>query len=99
VAFQALQAALLHLFFGAAITLGAVVLVAAGVLAGLARTPGAGVAFTVLSLLALVGMGAALLGIHAYAAYAAWQGRSWSIPLAGSLARGILGADAGAAKA
>ena len=98
VAFQALQSALLQVLFGGTMTMGAVLSVVLGVFAGLARSPVASVVFTVIPLLCFSGVFLALLGVHAYAAYTAWQGRSWSIPLAGSLARGILGADEGAAK-
>lgn len=40
-----------------------------------------------------------LCTVHAVAAYNAWQGRTWTIPIAGRLANGIMGADEGAAKA
>jgi uncharacterized Tic20 family protein len=99
VAFHALQAAMVQVLFGATMTVGAVLVVVVGVAAGLSRSPVAGVMLTAVPLLGFVGVCAALLGVHAYAAYTAWQGKSWSIPLAGSLARGILGADEGAAKA
>jgi hypothetical protein len=59
------------------------------------REPAAfGVAALVLLLvLGLFSMGLAL--VNAVAAYKAWVGEEWSIPLAGSIARGIMNADVG----
>jgi uncharacterized membrane protein len=99
VAFHALQAALVQVLFGAMMTVGALAVMVVGVLAGLSRSPAAEVALVAVPLLGLLAAGLALIGVHAYAAYTAWQGRTWSIPLAGSLARGILESDEGAARA
>jgi uncharacterized Tic20 family protein len=43
--------------------------------------------------------GAGLLAVHLYAAFRAWQGKDFNIPIAGHLARAIMNADEGAAKA
>ncbi len=47
--------------------------------------------------LGLFGGGTGLIAVHGIAAYSAWQGKTWSIPIVGPIARGILGSDEGAA--
>jgi uncharacterized Tic20 family protein len=42
--------------------------------------------------------GAGLLAMHLYAAFRAWQGKEFNVPIAGHLARAIMNADEGAAK-
>lgn len=99
VAFHALQAALLQVIFGALTVVGAIVFVVLGVIAGVLHSPALVAVLTIVPLLALAAGSLALCTIHAVAAYAAWQGRTWTIPVAGRLASGIIGADEGAAKA
>jgi uncharacterized Tic20 family protein len=98
VAFQALQSAVLQVMFGVTITVGAVAWIVLGLFAGLSRSPQAGLLVTVVPALAMGAAFLTLLGIHFYAAFAAWQGRSWTLPFAGGIARAIMGADDGAAK-
>jgi len=98
VAFHALQAALLQVLFGASTIVGAIVFVVLGVIAGLSHSPALVAVITIVPILGLAAAGLALCAVHAVAAYAAWQGRSWTIPIAGRLAAGIMGADEGAAK-
>src|SRR6185312_1234850 len=90
VAFQALQSAVLQGIFGAAMVVGAVVWVVLGVFAGLSRTPEVAIVLTVIPALGFVAAFLALIGLHFYAAFASWQGRSWTLPFAGSLARAIM---------
>jgi uncharacterized Tic20 family protein len=99
VAFQALQSAVLQVIFGGTMTVGAVAWVVLGVFAGLTRSPAAVMVLTLVPALAMGVAFLALLGIHLYAAFASWQGRSWNVPFAASIARAIMGADEGAAKA
>lgn len=99
VAFHALQAVLLQVLFGAISIVGALVFVVLGVIAGLIHSPALVAVVTIVPLLAFALGCLGLCTMHAVAAYAAWQGRTWTIPIAGRIAGGILGADEGAAKA
>lgn len=98
VAFHALQAVLVQVVFGVVMTLGFIGFVVLTAVAGSSRSDAlAMVVFT----LPLGGFALGLLTlftVHAVAAFRAWRGEGWSIPLVGGLARAILGADVGAAK-
>jgi hypothetical protein len=97
VAFHAMQALVAHVLSAVLAALGAVVFFVGAGVAGVAaqRQPAALVAVLALA----VGLGAFYLSlavVNAVAAYKAWIGELWSIPLAGRIARGIIGADDGA---
>jgi uncharacterized membrane protein len=99
VAYQALQSAILHVFWiasGVVSFFGFFVLMA---VAGMSRQPAAGAIAVFAPFLLFGGGGLAILGVHAYAAYEAWCGRSWSAPLAGRIATAIMRGDEGAARA
>ena len=98
VAFHALQAGVAHALFGSFIVLGFIVSVTVCLAIGVAMASPLGLLFAVVPYLAVGAWSVALLGVHAYAAYAAWQGRVWAIPLASGIARRILQADEGAAR-
>jgi hypothetical protein len=98
VAFHALQAVLVQVVFGVVMTLGFIGFIVLMAVAGSSRDDAlAGLIFA----LPLGGFALALLGlftVHAVAAFRAWRGEGWSIPLVGGLARAIMGADVGVAK-
>jgi uncharacterized membrane protein len=98
-AFHALQAALVQVLFGATVTVGAIGCLVLTVFAGLLHSPALAVVLTVVPVLALATLALGVMAVHVVAAHLAWQGRTWSIPVAGRLARAIIGADEGAAKA
>jgi uncharacterized membrane protein len=99
-AFHALQAAIAHVLFGAIATVGFFVFVIASAIIGIAAASRHELAalIGVVPLFAFLAMGAALIGVHLYAAYVAWGGEVWSIPIAGRIARAIQSSDEGAAK-
>lgn len=96
VAFHAMQALVAHVLSTALGILGFMVVVVGMGIAGVAaqKEPAALIGMLVLAL----GFGAFSIGVavvNAVAAYKAWVGEMWSIPLAGRIARGIIGADVG----
>ena len=100
VAFHAMQALVAHVLSTAFAVAGAVAFFVCMGLAGLAahHDPAALVTVLVLAL----ALGALYLGlavVNAVAAYKAWVGEAWPIPIAGRIARGIIGADTGASSA
>jgi uncharacterized membrane protein len=98
VAFHAAQAAMTQLIYGGSMMMGGIVFLVLGVIAGTTQNP---VLAVVVSLVSIIGFGMAtmvLAVVHAVAAYCAWQGQAWSIPIAGRLAGAILDADEGVAK-
>jgi len=104
VAFHAMQAAVLHLLFwvGSAVATGLVMV--GSIILGVSfhANHGAEIAFSFVALspFLIFGLGMmAILGIGAWAAYSAWEGNTWSIPIAGGIARRIIAHDDGAAKA
>jgi uncharacterized Tic20 family protein len=100
VSFHALQAIVAQIVFGAALVVGGIAFTILGVVLAAASHDGAiAAAITVFVLLLLGIASVGLVVVHCIAAYNAWQGRIWSIPLAGGIARTIQGADEGALKA
>ena len=98
VAFHAMQALVAHVL---SMALGVVGLVAfvvgvglAGVAAHAQREPVALIGVLVM-VLVFGAAGVGLAVVNAVAAYKAWVGEMWPIPLAGRIARGIMGADVG----
>jgi uncharacterized membrane protein len=103
IAFHALQAAIAHALFVALVIVAVVLLVPMTILGAAShsvfgRSPELAVVAGVLALIPLSLVWFALLVVQTIAAYSAWQGGSWSIPFAGAIARGILGADDTVAK-
>jgi len=100
VALHAIQAALVQVLFGAVTVVASVVAVFVSALGMfLARSEGLAMLVTMLPLLAFAFGCLTLLTLHLIAAYRAWRGDAWQIPVVGSLARAIMGADEGAARA
>lgn len=102
IAFHAMQAAVAHAMFCTTALVGGVFFMAVYLIVDPSLgTPGhhpvLGAVAMIAPLLALLMMPLVLLLVQSLAAYSAWQGRSWAIPIAGRLARGILGADQGIA--
>ena len=98
VAFQALQSAILHIFWllsGVGSFFAFVLLMMATDLSGRFA---AGALGMFIPFLVMGGGGMLILLVHVYAAYEAWSGRSWSVPLAGRLTASIMGADEGSSK-
>lgn len=99
VAFHALQAVMVQLLFGVTMTFGfaaSIVLIAT---AGMSRQPEIAALAAVVPIVGLLFGALALFVVHAYAAYSAWRGAGWTIPIAGRIARAIHNADDGALKA
>lgn len=98
VAFHALQAVLVQALFGLVMTVGFVGFLVLFALVGSGKHDGLAAATFALPLggLALGVLG--LVAVHLLAAFRAWRGEGWSIPLVGRIAMAILGADEGAAK-
>ncbi len=104
VAFHALQAAVLHFLFwvGSGVAAGFVVVGSIILGVSLQANRGAEVVFSLLAFAPFLIFGLAMMAIlvtHAFAAWSAWEGNTWSIPIAGSIARRILDRDESAAKA
>jgi len=100
VAFHAMQAAVLHLFFFVGYMM-IFVMFMGTMFAAMGAGGGPGV-FPFVMFVPMMGMMMSffvLFGVHAYAAYRAWEGNSWSIPVVGRIARRICDADSGAARA
>jgi uncharacterized membrane protein len=96
VAFHAMQAVVAHVL-SVAIGVFGVIAFAVGMALGAVtaeREPAALIVAVVLAL-AFVAVGVAVAVVNAVAAYKAWVGEMWSIPIAGRIARGIMGADVG----
>jgi uncharacterized membrane protein len=96
VAFHAMQALVAHVL-AMALGVAGVLVFAVGVGIGAVsaqREPAALIVVPVL-LLVLGTIAVAVAVVNAVAAYKAWVGEMWSIPLAGPIARGIMGADVG----
>jgi uncharacterized Tic20 family protein len=100
VAHQAAQAALVQILFGGGSFVAAIVFFIAGVAAGIIGDKHGVVAalIAIVPMLAISVGGLAVVVVHLVAAYRAWQGQRWSIPIAGRLADAIVNADEGAAK-
>jgi uncharacterized Tic20 family protein len=99
-AFHGLQAAIAHVLFGVLTTAGFFAFLVVSAIVGIAAASRHELG-ALLGLIPLFGLGGSLSGlllVHLYAAYAAWRGESWSIPLAGRIARAIQSSDEGAAK-
>jgi hypothetical protein len=87
-----------HALFASLIFLAFIVSAIVGLVIGVAMASPAGLIFAVLPYLAVGAWSLALLAVHAFAAFAAWEGRIWSIPMAAGIAGRILRADQGAAQ-
>ncbi len=100
-AFHGLQAAIAHVLFSMVMTGGffAFLVVTAVIGVTAASHHEVGALFGLIPLLGLLAGFSGLMIVLVYAAYAAWRGESWSIPIAGRIARAIQNADEGAAKA
>ncbi len=100
VAFHAMQAAVLHAFFLAGYML--VFVMFLGTMFAAFGAGGGQPVFPFLMFGPMLGMTMGFLvlfGVHAFAAYRAWEGNTWSIPVVGAIARRIVDADSGAARA
>ena len=96
VAFHALQAVLVQVFFSAVMTLGVGGFFALVDVAGARRSLGLSKVTLAFSLIGFALGSLAFFAVHAIAAFRAWRGDGWSIPGIGRLAEAILGADKGA---
>jgi uncharacterized Tic20 family protein len=96
VAFHAMQALVAHVLSMAFGIFGVIVFAVGMGIAGVTaqREPAALVVMLVL-LLVFGAFGVGVAVINAVAAYKAWVGEMWSIPVAGRIAHGIMGADVG----
>jgi uncharacterized membrane protein len=99
VAFQALQSAILHVFWAASAVVSVFGFFTLMAVAGMSGHPAAGVIAIFAPFLFFGGGGLLVCGVHAYAAYEAWCGRSFTVPLAGRIAGAIMAADEGAIRA
>lgn len=94
VAFHAMQALVAHVLSSVLGVFGVVVFAVGVGVAGVAaqKQPAALVLVLVMTaFFVLFGLGVAI--VNGVAAYKAWLGETWSIPLAGTIARSIMGAD------
>jgi hypothetical protein len=98
VAFHALQAVLVQVVFGVVMTLGFIGFVILMAVAGGRRSDTLAMVVFALPLCGLALGLLTLFTVHAVAAFRAWRGEGWSIPLVGGLARAIMGADTGVPK-
>jgi uncharacterized membrane protein len=100
-AFHGLQAAVAHVLFGVLMMGGFLAFLVVSAIVGVAASSRHELAplLGLIPLFGLVGGVFGLFAVHLYAAYAAWGGESWSIPIAGRIARAVQNADEGAAKA
>ena len=99
VAFHALQAIFVQLLWSVAMTCCAFALIVVTMAAAVSGVPALAILISFVPFVGILGAGLGLLAVHALAAYWAWCGREGSIPIAGRLARAVLGADEGAARA
>jgi len=99
VAFQALQAVFVQLFWCVMMTCSVFVVTVLTMGASLSSHHELSPLFALLPTLGMLGGGLGLLGLHGLAAYRAWCGRDWSIPVAGGMARAVQAADEGAVRA
>jgi len=96
VAFHAMQALVAHVLSMVLMVVGFVGIAVSMGIAGIAaqREPAA-LVLALVMVLVFGAMGLGLAVVNAVAAYKAWVGEMWSIPLAGRIAHGIIGADVG----
>jgi uncharacterized Tic20 family protein len=102
VALYAMQAAVVQILFAVgmgALMIAWVVLLAVAGASASAKHEVFAVLVAVVPILAMIGAGFLLLCLHGWAAFSAWTGRDFSIPVAGPIARAIMNADDGALKA
>ena len=93
VAFYALQAAIVQILFGLGTALFVMLTVVVIAAAGISGRQELGVIAAIVPLLGCFGGCAGLLCVHAFAAFNAWQGKDFNIPIASNVARAIMGAD------
>jgi uncharacterized membrane protein len=98
VAFHALQAAMIQVLFGVGTAFFVLACFFLTATAGLSGRHELVALASLVPFFGVFGGGFGLLAMHLVAAYSAWRGQVFSIPIAGHLARSIMAADEGAAK-
>lgn len=90
---NAMQAVLVQVVFAVMMVLGFVGFVVLMAVAGSSKSEGLAAVVVVLPLGGLAPGSLALFAVHGVAAFRAWKGEGWSIPLVGGLARAIMGGE------